>query len=45
MLVIGTVRWIIQDDNGRPHKFDIPGTYLVPELLIGYSVHNTLPER
>jgi hypothetical protein len=29
---IGTVRWIIQDDKGRPHKFDIPGTYLVPEL-------------
>ena len=31
---IGTVRWIIQDDNGRNHRFDIPGTYLVPELPI-----------
>jgi hypothetical protein len=29
-----TVRWIIQDDKGRPHKFDIPGTYLVPELSV-----------
>jgi hypothetical protein len=28
------VRWIIQDDEGRPHQFDIPGTYLVPELPI-----------
>jgi hypothetical protein len=33
-LKIGTVRWIIQDDEGRPHRIDIPGTYLVPGLPI-----------
>jgi hypothetical protein len=21
---VGTVRWIIQDDKGRPHRFDVP---------------------
>ena len=31
---IGTIRWIIQDDGGRPQQFDIPGTYLVPELPV-----------
>jgi hypothetical protein len=31
---IRTIRWIIQDDKGRPHRFDIPGIYPVPELLI-----------
>jgi GAG-pre-integrase domain len=31
---VGTVRWMIQDDSGRNHRFDIPGTYLVPELPI-----------
>jgi hypothetical protein len=34
MSKIGTVRWIIQNDKGRPHKFNIPGTYLVSELPI-----------
>jgi hypothetical protein len=29
---IGTARWAIQDDQGRHHRFDIPGTYLVPDL-------------
>jgi GAG-pre-integrase domain len=31
---VGTVRWMIQDDNGCTHRFDIPGTYLVPDLPI-----------
>ena len=31
---VGTVRWTIQDDQGRNHRFDIPGTYLVPDLPI-----------
>jgi hypothetical protein len=29
---IGTVRWRIQDDNGITHRFDLSGTYYVPEL-------------
>jgi hypothetical protein len=29
---IGTAQWAIQDDQGRHHCFDIPGTYLVPDL-------------
>jgi hypothetical protein len=31
---IGYVRWVIQDHKGKPHLFDIPGNYLVPELPI-----------
>jgi hypothetical protein len=31
---IGTVMWVIQDDKGKSHRFDIPGTYLVLELPI-----------
>jgi hypothetical protein len=31
---VGTVRWMIQDNNGCTHRFDIPGTYLVPNLSI-----------
>jgi hypothetical protein len=31
---VGTVRWIIHDDEGKSHRFDIPGTYLVPDLPI-----------
>jgi hypothetical protein len=31
---VGTVKWMIEDDSGRNHHFDIPGTYLVPELPI-----------
>jgi hypothetical protein len=31
---VGTVGWMIQDDQGRNHRFDIPGTYLVPDLPI-----------
>jgi hypothetical protein len=31
---IGTSRWAIHDDQGRHHRFDIPGTYLVPDLPI-----------
>jgi hypothetical protein len=33
-LKIGTVRCLIQDDDGRAHQFDIPGTYLVHNLPI-----------
>jgi hypothetical protein len=25
---IGTVRWIVQDNEGIPQQFEIPGTYL-----------------
>jgi hypothetical protein len=28
---IGTVRWNIQNDEGRTHQFDISVTYLVKE--------------
>jgi hypothetical protein len=31
---VGTVRWTLQDDQGRNHQFNIPGTYLVPDLPI-----------
>jgi hypothetical protein len=31
---LGTMRWRIQDDEGKSHRFDIPGTYFVPDLLI-----------
>jgi hypothetical protein len=31
---VGTVRWRIQNDEGKSHRFDIPGTYLVPDLPI-----------
>ena len=31
---IGTVRWHIQDDDGKAHRFDLPNTYLVPDLPI-----------
>ena len=31
---IGTVRWHIQDDDGKAHRFDLRNTYLVPDLPI-----------
>jgi hypothetical protein len=31
---VGTVRWSLQDDQGRNHQFNIPGTYLVPDIPI-----------
>jgi hypothetical protein len=31
---VGTVRWTLQDNQGRNHQFNIPGAYLVPNLPI-----------
>ncbi|KAI2502103.1 hypothetical protein MHU86_12333 [Fragilaria crotonensis] len=28
---MGTIRWKWEDDQGRPHSFDIPNSYYVPE--------------
>jgi len=28
---MGTVCWIIEDDQGKPHKIIIPGTYYNPK--------------
>jgi hypothetical protein len=28
---VGTVRWRIQDDEGKSYRFDIPGTFLFPD--------------
>lgn len=29
---MGTIRWIIEDDNGKPHQFDIPNSFYCPNL-------------
>ncbi|MGL4350427.1 MAG: hypothetical protein ACRCT2_07680, partial [Plesiomonas shigelloides] len=28
---MGTIRWKVQDDDGREHVWEIPGSYYVPE--------------
>ena len=28
---VGTIRWKWEDDQGRPHSFDIPNSYYVPD--------------